>query len=403
MGKNLTYDDLEDITQDLKSELAGHKEIEAKAHQIFNEFKEVADRLRSGIYRFDIKSRKFFFFNRAASELLGARKTAARAITPQTVSTLIHPEDLEKVKQAAQDSAAADKLGGDVEYRYANRDGTYSWLYDRWVVLRDTAGHPRYFEGIVMDITERKLAEQALAESEQKLRSLSSHLLQAQEKERRRIALELHDELGQALTVLKLQIRSIRKKIAPIHNDVIEDCTRSYAYVDQIIENVRRLSHDLCPSGLEDLGLDASIRQVIKDFSDLTRINVSIDGPPVDSLFSLESKILIYRIFQEAFTNIQKHARADNVFVLIKNDTATVYFHLVDDGRGFVAQPTVKNASQNTSSRGLGLTTMSERARMMGGALKIYSIIGIGTRIAFRVPCNYKASHEKTLLHHTCG
>ena len=89
MGKNLTYDDIEEIISDLRSELAGQKEIEAKAHRIFNEFKEVADRLRSGIYRFDIKSRKFFFFNRAASDLLGARETAARAITPQSVSSRI--------------------------------------------------------------------------------------------------------------------------------------------------------------------------------------------------------------------------------------------------------------------------------------------------------------------------
>ena len=117
MGKNLTYDDLEDIMRDLKSELAGHKEIRAKAYLIFNEFKEVADRLRSGIYRFDIQSRKFFFFNRAASTLLGDRETAAESITPQSVSSRIHPEDLGKVKQAARESKEPDKLRGDVESR----------------------------------------------------------------------------------------------------------------------------------------------------------------------------------------------------------------------------------------------------------------------------------------------
>ena len=388
MGKNLTYNDMEEIISDLRSELAGQKEIEAKAHRIFNEFKEVTDRLRSGIYRFDIKSRKFFFFNRAASELLGARETSAGAITPKTVSSRIHPDDLDKVKRAARESRNVDKRRGEVEYRYANRNGTYSLLYDRWVVLCDTNGEPRYLEGIVMDITERKLAEQALAESEKKLRHLSSHLLQAQEKERRRIALELHDELGQALTVLKLQIRSIRKKIDPQHDNVIEDCNRSYSYVDQIIENVRRLSHDLCPSCLEDLGLDASIQQVIKDFSVYTHIKVTMNAPSVDGLFSLESKILIYRIFQEVFTNIQKHARANNVFVFIKVKTAMVFFRVVDDGRGFVARPNGKPDSAKSGNRGLGLTAMSERARMMGGSFKVYSIIGIGTRVVFQVPFN---------------
>ena len=386
MGKDLTYDDLQGIIRELRSELAGQKQIEAKAHRIFNELKDVYDRLGSGIYRFDIEARKFFFFNRAASELLGAKETAARAITPETVSRRIHPEDLEKVKSAARESKALDNLRGEVEYRYANRDGTHSWLYDRWVVLLDMNGRPRYFEGIVMDITERKLAEQALTESEQKLRNLSSYLMQAQERERRRIALELHDELGQALTVLKLQIRSIRKKIAPQHENIVGDCNHSYAYVDQIIENVRRLSHDLCPSCLEDLGLDASIRQVIKDFSAHTHINVTIDAPPINDLFDLESKILIYRIFQEAFTNIQKHAGADNVSVLIKKEPSKIYFHVIDDGKGFFATPIGRDVTKNPIVRGLGLTAMSERARMMGGTFKIYSIIGMGTRVVFRIP-----------------
>lgn len=385
MGKNLTFDDLESIIRDLTSELAGYKEIEAKAHIIFNEFKEVAERLRSGIYRFDIQSRKFFFFNRAASELLGARETDAKGINPKYVFNRIHPEDREKVREASRHSRTPGNVGGDVEYRYANRDGTYSWLYDRWVVLRDASDKPRYLEGIVMDITERKLAEQALAESERKLRLLSTHLLEAQEKERRRIALELHDELGQRLTVLKLQLRSIERKLLPAQFSLANDCGAASAYVDQIIDNVRRLSHDLCPSSLEDLGLDASIRLVIDDFAKLTDINVSIDAPGIDPLFSLKSRTLIYRIFQEAFNNIQKYAQAKNVSVIIKKDTSRVYFQIVDDGRGFSTNSDPRQTSNDKTHRGLGLTTMSERARMMGGSFRVYSIIGIGTRVAFKI------------------
>ena len=389
MGKDLTFNDLEHIIRDLKFELADHKEIEAKAHAIFNEFKEVAERIGSGIYRYDIKSRKFFFFNRAASALLGAKEISTRAITTETVSQRIHPEDLAKVREAARKSKAPQNTGGDVEYRYANRDGTYAWLYDRWAVLRDARGEPRYIEGIVMDITQRKLAEQALAQSERELRMLSNYLLQAQEKERRRVALELHDDLGQKLTVLKLYLRSIKRKSASHEQILVDECEKASDYVDQIIEDVRRLSHDLCPSVLEDLGLDASIRQIIEDFGHHTQINVTLEAELIDTRFSLESKTLIYRIFQEAFTNIQRHSQADNVHVLIKSDGRKVYFQIVDDGKGFVNQFQDGDTSTRGNDRGLGLTTMSERTRMLKGAFKVYSIIGIGTRVAFQVPTDY--------------
>ena len=383
MGKNLTYQDLKKITQNLESELADAKKKKAKAQSIFDEFKKIAERLQSGIYRFDVKSRKFLFFNRAAVELLGSKSSQAKEVTSRSILLRIHPDDREKVRKAVKDSIEVGRNRGDVEYRFARRDGSFRWYYDRWLVMRDRSGFPRYIEGIVIDNSDRKLAELALEESEKKLRLLSSHLLKAQERERRRIALELHDDLGQGLTVLKLQLRSLKMKLTAEHDNLRDDCERSYGYVDRIIDNVRRLSHDLCPSCLEDLGLDTSIRTVIDDFAKHAGIHVSFDSPKIDPLFLLESKTVIYRIFQETFTNIQKHAQARNVSVVIKKDHTMVDFQVTDDGKGFAVEPGGDGMPVN---RGLGLTAMTERARMLGGSFKIYSIIGIGTRIVFRIP-----------------
>lgn len=383
MGKNLTYEDLEKNIQELKSELADYKLKEAYAKTIFDEFKEVAERLRSGIYRFNVQTRKFLFFNKAAVELLGSEKGDANEITSKSVLFKIHPADRGKVRIAARESMVAGMTGGEVEYRFRKSDGTYRWNYDRWVVLRDATGQPRYIEGIVMDTTERKKAERALQKSEQKLRLLSSHLMKAQEKERRRIAMELHDELGQALTVLKLQLRTIKKTLPTDQWRVKSDCEKAYGYVDQIIENVRRLSQDLCPSFLEDIGLDDSIKMIVDDFAKHTQTGVSLNAQKIDGLFPLESTILLYRIFQEIFTNIQKHAQADSVSVCIKKNDTKVDFQVIDHGAGFDRGP---KEIYDSIRRGLGLKAMEERVRMLNGALEVFSIIGIGTRISFNIP-----------------
>jgi len=383
MGKNLTYEDLEKNIQVLKSELADYKLKEAHAKAIFDEFKEVAERLRSGIYRFNVQTRKFLFFNKAAVELLGSEKGDANEITSKSILFKIHPADRGKVRIAARESMVAGMTGGEVEYRFRKSDGTYRWNYDRWVVLRDATGQPRYIEGIVMDTTERKKAERALQKSEQKLRLLSSHLMKAQEKERRRIAMELHDELGQALTVLKLQLRTIKKTLPTDQWRVKSDCEKAYDYVDQIIENVRRLSQDLCPSFLEDIGLDDSIKMIVDDFAKHTQTRVSLNAQKIDGLFPLESTILLYRIFQEIFTNIQKHAQADRVSVCIKKNDTKVDFQVLDHGAGFDRGP---KEIYDSIRRGLGLKAMEERVRMLNGALEVFSIIGIGTRISFNIP-----------------
>lgn len=383
IGKSLTYDDLDQIIANLQSELADYKRIEANARSIFDEFKQVAERLQSGIYRYDIKSRRFLFFNRSAIELLGSKESVASDISSRSVLLRLHPDDRQMVRQAVKQSMLAGVASGEVEYRFKKSDGNYRWNYDRWVVLRDAYGKPCYIEGIVMDTTLRKKAEEALKESQHKLRSLSSYLLEAQEKKWRRIALELHDELGQTLTVLKLRLRSIQKALPPDSLEVRTKCENANIYVDQIIENVRRLSHELCPSCLEDLGLDESIAMLAEEFSKHTRLQVVVRTQKINQLFGIQERTLIYRIFQEALTNIQKHAQAEKVTIQIERQQKMVDIQIDDDGKGFVKG---QHGERPAFKTGLGLTAMEERVRMLGGTMKVYSIIGIGTRLAFTIP-----------------
>ncbi len=367
----------------LEARLEAYQEGGRKENWMTKEFKDLAERLHEGIYRFDIEARQFIFFNKTALEIFGSPNASMYDITAKSILLRIHPDDLDVVRRTSRESLMAGHNSGVVEYRYARPDGKYRWMYDRWIVMRDPDGRSRYFEGIVIDNTKRKLAEEALKESRKKLRLLSSHLLQAQEKERRRISLELHDELGQALTVLKLQLGSIKKKLPLESVTIREDIQNTLKYVDLIIDNVRRLSHDLSPSILEDLGLDAALRLLIKEFVNHSNLQISCDIIPIDRLFSKENQIIIYRIFQESFTNIKRHSQALRIWISIKQENGTVAFTIKDDGVGFDIK---QSLSKCGNERALGMTALDERARMLGGYLRIDSEKGRGTQIVFNIP-----------------
>jgi PAS domain S-box-containing protein len=235
------------------------------------------------------------------------------------------------------------------------------------------------------EIEKHQRAAKALRESKNRLRFLSSHILKAQEKERRRISLELHDELGQSLSLLKMKIGSIQRKWGGKQPGLAEPLGEAKQHIDFTIENVRRLSRDLSPSILDDLGLSAAIDWLLNDFERYYDIDTNVETSDIDNCFSAEKQIVIYRIVQEALTNIAKHAGAGRVDVLIKSDGGRVLFSIQDNGRGFDYEAM---AERGVTERGLGLTAMYERALMLGSSLEIQSKDREGTQISFSVPAS---------------
>jgi PAS domain S-box-containing protein len=230
---------------------------------------------------------------------------------------------------------------------------------------------------------ERQRAEEARQDSEQKLRLLASQLLTVQEKERRRVSRELHDELGQALTVLKIHLVDIEKKLRRDQPELKGSCERLLGYIDAVIENVRRLSWDLSPSILEDLGLSSSLKYLVQETCRNHHMRHTVALDEIDQLFSPEAQINIYRIFQEALTNIVRHADAARIDVKITKEENRVSFLIKDNGKGFDLK---KARSRALGKRGLGLTTMHERALLAGGTLDIWSQKDQGTAIKLTVP-----------------
>ena len=253
----------------------------------------------------------------------------------------------------------------------------------------DDQGAFRGSFAVITDITALKRTEETLRESEEHLQALSFQLLMAQEKERGRISRELHDELGQSLAVLKLRLKFLEKNFEKDPEKVREECEQSFQYIDQMIEEVRRLSRDLSPSMVEDLGLSNALRWLINNFGRNNSLELTLDikDADIDHLLSQVAQVVIYRILQEALTNIGKHARASHVSVAIDRQDKDLSLLVQDDGKGFDVTEALRSKAP---SKGLGLVTMQERAKMLGGTLEVWSQKGKGTRISLHFPLDDK-------------
>ena len=228
-----------------------------------------------------------------------------------------------------------------------------------------------------------------MKESEKQLRSLSTQLLRAQETERKRISRELHDELGQSLLVMKLRLDFIEENLLSHQTELKRECEDGVQYIDQVIENIRRLSRDLSPAILEDFGLSAALRWLINNFAKRYNMKVMMDMTDIDSLLPPHSHIVVYRTVQEVLTNIGKHSQAKNVSISISENTDSISFSIVDDGIGF--DEGLIDA-KDLEARGLGLETMKGRCQMVGGVLKIWTKEGEGTRITLSVPVEARSN-----------
>jgi len=321
---------------------------------------------------------KYVFVNDRFAEVHGYR---TQELLGKEYWTLIHPDEKEGVKEIVSKRLKGKAVPQRYEVQRLRKDGETIWC-EMMAACIEYGGKPAIM-GNIIDITERKQAEEALRESEKKLRFLSSRLLTAQEMERRRVSIELHDELGQALTLLKIRLRFIERNLQTDRTGIRQDCEGTLRYIDQVIENVRRLSRDLRPSILDDLGLSAALRWLIDDFTKHYNIKTSLYMDDINDLSSLEAQITIYRIFQESFTNIVKHAQATRVSVAIRKQDGSVSFLVEDNGKGFDVEQAV---GRDSTEKGLGLAAMDERARMLGGFLDIWSQEGKGTRITFTIP-----------------
>ncbi|MBP8115643.1 MAG: PAS domain S-box protein [Chitinophagaceae bacterium] len=243
---------------------------------------------------------------------------------------------------------------------------------------------------VTKDITERKKAQAQIIESNNQLRDLAAHLLSIREEERRRIGREIHDDLGQQLTAVKMDVAWIDKKIEESDILIKNKLKNIINLLDGSNQSVRRILNELKPSILDEYGLVDALEWHSKQFTDSTGIAVTIDTAESEIRLEEEVATCIFRICQEALTNVARHAEAKKVLISLELDDDRIYVQIVDDGKGFDLA-----TAQNKGS--FGLLGMHERARSLKGTLKIDSSIKNGTTVVVSLPYKIQkinTSHE---------
>jgi PAS domain S-box-containing protein len=236
----------------------------------------------------------------------------------------------------------------------------------------------RYYTVILRDITLRKQAEDALLESQRELRQLSARVLEAREEEKAHIARELHDELGQLLTALKMDLGWLRERL-PAASELAPRTAEMGVLLDRTVTATRRISADLRPLMLDDLGLADAASWLVDDFAKRSGITSRIDVPAELPEVSKAVGTAVYRAIQESLTNIARHAGASSAWVVLGVEDGAIHVEVEDDGRGIAPEDLGK-------SRSLGLKGMRERIAFLGGTLEIARAPRGGTRLQLRVP-----------------
>jgi signal transduction histidine kinase len=216
-------------------------------------------------------------------------------------------------------------------------------------------------------------------------RQLAHKIITAQEEERHRVSRELHDEAGQALTVLKLSLEELISNgdLEALTGPLQEKLREAVALCETTMDHIRLLAHDLRPAGLDDLGLNLTLEGYCQDFSERARLPISYSGVEPPEL-GADSVICLYRFLQEGLTNVAKHASAKHIHVSLRHDGHQVCLQIEDDGRGFDLSSNM-SASPN-QVRGIGLLGLQERLDSLGGTLSLSTTPGSGTRLTAVLP-----------------
>ncbi|MCK9229879.1 MAG: PAS domain S-box protein [Syntrophales bacterium] len=296
--------------------------------------------------------------------------------------TCIHPDDWRRFKRLTRAALKGKPYG--TEVRIIRPNGSTGYLFTTGEAEYGKNGSIQGLFGTAQDITERKNIEKTLEDQREQLRVLSMQLSEAEEAERRRIARDLHDQVGQNLTVVGINLTILKDAIPdtclqsmPLH--LLED---SLKLVEQTTELTRSLMADLRPPDMDEYGLVASVRWYGKNFSARTGIDVIIEGDDIDPRPAPSIENNIFRIVQEVLTNTHKHAEATLAIITMGVSRGMLSLSITDNGIGF----NLADRKKSDGHTGWGLMTMTERTEMIGGSFTIESKRGKGTKISVKVP-----------------
>jgi len=246
-------------------------------------------------------------------------------------------------------------------------------------LVRGIDGAPAYAVGMVEDITERKRATEELHRSLDQLHALAARLQSVREEERTTVAREIHDELGQAMTAIRLDLAALRRELPPDGKGAALRIERLLKLADETIQSVRRIATELRPGVLDDLGLAAAVEWAAEEFQTRTGMECHVSLPDSEISLDPERATALFRIFQETLTNVARHAHATEVKVRLARSNGDLFLEVHDNGKGI-------SEGELSESQSLGILGMRERALVLGGELTITGAPGKGTTVNVRIP-----------------
>jgi PAS domain S-box-containing protein len=361
---------LQDITE--------RKKAEAALRESETRFRQIAENIEEMFWITDLKGSKTIYMSPAYERITG-RSCESLYAAPKSWREDIHPEDQLRMEATF---VADPGSTGDHAYRILRPDGSIRWIRDRGFPVRDESGEVVRFAGIAEDITASKCAEKELQQVNEQLRVLSRRLFHVRDEERRHLARELHDEIGQTLTAAKINLDSIGRSVA---SDQTSRLNETITILDKLLRQVRQISLDLHPSMLDDLGLAPALRSLLDQQA--RRAGWRAQFSAVEPLANIKRGIQTtgFRIAQEAITNILRHANAGFVSVHLRTETGELRMKIVDDGRGF---DLAEIEGHTYPDGGFGLMGMRERAASVGGRVQIVSSPSTGTTVEVSLPLN---------------
>jgi PAS domain S-box-containing protein len=308
------------------------------------------------------------------------------------VDRFIHPDDLDLGWDTVK-RAIASKEPYDYYHRILRPDGTERIARSRGSIMSDERGEPIKVFGATQDVTELKRAEENLKATSERLRALSASLQSAREQESTRIAREIHDELGGTLTSLRWDLEEVRDVISEASASSQLAALRSKIEVmitltETILDTVRRLASELRPMALDELGLVEAIEWQALQFETRTGIAVEYECHLEKVDLNSEQSTAVFRILQEALTNILRHAQATEVAITMKQESGEFFLAIKDNGRGITE-------NEKSDAHSLGLLGMRERGHLIGAQIDITGIEGKGTLVVMRIPINESSEHQK--------
>ena len=325
---------------------------------------------------------QYITLNDSYAAMLGNRP---EDLIGQPWTSTVHPDDMPQALAAYKQTVKEGQ--GEFEARAIRKDGSLIFKQVLMVKSLDNNGVMTGHHCFMRDITDRKKTEKEILQSRERLRNLAGRLQEIREEERTIISREIHDEVGQTLTGLSIDMAWILKKLSPGQHAIAERTRKCLQLVDETLAAMHRIAHDLRPAILDDMGLKAAIELQMEEFLSKTGCQYELKLDADNIGLNQPRDTTLFRILQETLTNISRHALASCVYVHLKTRGDELILDIKDNGVGI-------SEEQITSSRSIGLVGMRERAGDLGGNVNISRMAGGGTQVLLKVPLAGNHTHQ---------